>query len=90
MLFIEEEGAARHALRRIAMNAHNTTVGVSLRLMGDDLCISQITEILGVCPSKTWNKGDYIGNTGKRHTYTAWIYDIEPIETLDMHSLIKR
>ena len=62
----------------------HTQIGVSLRIMGEVFDIEKLTEQLGVLPSETWYKGDLIRNTGKRRTYTAWIYNIDRLETLDI------
>lgn len=66
----------------------HTQIGVSLRIMGEVFDIEKLTEQLGVLPSETWYKGDLIRNTGKRRTYTAWIYNIDRLETLDIGILV--
>lgn len=67
-----------------------TTVKVSLRLMGEGYNIQEVTDFLDITPSKTWNKGDFIRNSGQKRTYTAWIYSTAETETLDVYSQAKK
>lgn len=67
----------------------HTNIRASLRIMGDDFDVKKITEILKVCPSETWNKGDLIRNTGRKRTYTAWLYNTELMESLNINTSIK-
>ena len=68
----------------------HTNIGASLRIMGDNFDVKRITDVLEVCPSETWNKGDRIRKTGKSYTYTAWVYNTEPIESLSIKTSIKQ
>lgn len=63
-----------------------TNVKVSIRFMGEEYDTREITDMLRIIPSESWNKGDFIKNSGKKRTYTAWIYSIDVIETLDVYS----
>ena len=63
-----------------------TSVKVSLRLMGEEYNVQEITDFLNITPSKTWNKGESIRNSGQKRTYTAWIYSTDEIETLNVYS----
>ena len=67
-----------------------TSIKVSLRIMGDNYSIQNITNRLGIYPSESWNKGDYIRDSKRKRTYTAWIYNIDAIETLDINVPIKK
>lgn len=58
--------------------------------MGDEYDIKEITDSLNITPSKTWKKGDFIRNSGQKHTYTAWIYDTDAVETLDVQEQTKK
>ncbi len=68
----------------------HTNIRASLRIMGDDFDVKRITDVLEVCPSETWNKGDFIRKTEKSRTYTAWMYNTEPIESLNIKTSIKQ
>lgn len=63
-----------------------TKVKVCLRFMGEGYDIQEITDFLDITPSETWNKGDFIRNSGQKRTYTAWIYSTDVTETLDVYS----
>ena len=67
-----------------------TSIKVSLRIMGDNYNIQDVTNKLGIYPSQSWNNGDYIRNSKRKRTYTAWIYNIDAIETLDINVVIKK
>lgn len=67
-----------------------TNIKVSLRIMGDNYNIQDVTNKLGIYPSQSWNNGDYIRNSKRKRTYTAWIYNIDAIETLDINVVIKK
>lgn len=69
---------------------NRTNIKASLRIMGEYFDVQRITDTLGVIPSRTWNKGDPIRDSGKKRTYTAWIYNTEIIESLDINTLIKQ
>lgn len=68
----------------------HTNVGASFRIMGDRYDTAEISRELGITPTITWNMGDQIRNTGKEYKYTAWIFDIEPEETLDINDPLKK
>lgn len=62
-----------------------TNCGAALRLAGaEDFDPAQATETLGVCPSRVWRTGEAVRNTGRRYSYTAWIYEIAATATLDL------
>ncbi len=65
-----------------------TSIKSSLRIMGDDYNIDEITKILGVTPSRYWKKGGKIRNSDKNYEYTAWIYNTEAINTLDIEDVV--
>lgn len=65
---------------------NRTNIKASLRIMGEYFDVQRITDTLGVIPSRTWNKGDPIRDSGKKRTYTAWIYNTEIIESLDINT----
>ncbi|MCH1939866.1 DUF4279 domain-containing protein [Holdemania massiliensis] len=67
-----------------------TNVKVSLRFIGEDYDIQEITDTLNIIPSESWNKGEPIRNSGKKRTYTAWIYSLDAIETLDVCEQAKK
>lgn len=67
-----------------------TNIKASLRIMGDCFDVQRITEALGIIPSRTWNKGDSIRSSNKKRTYTAWIYNTEIIESLDINTSIEQ
>lgn len=58
--------------------------------MGDEYNIQNVTEVLGIYPTETWNKGDKIRNSDQERSYTAWIYSTESIETLNISTLIEK
>lgn len=68
----------------------HTYMRASLRIMGDDFDVQKITDALEVKPGRVWNTGDPIGNSGKRHTETAWIYSTENTEGLDINILVNQ
>lgn len=68
---------------------HKTSLKIYFRMMGENYDVNEITERLGIKPSQTWKEGDLIRNTGRRRTYTAWIYSTDTVETLDLNMLIK-
>lgn len=63
-----------------------TNVKVSIRFMGEEYDPREITDMLRITPSESWNKGDFIRNSGQKRTYTAWIYSTDTIETLDVYT----
>lgn len=65
-----------------------TNIKLSLRFIGENFDIQEITNMLNVYPSETWNKGDFIRKSQKKRQYTAWIYSTDVIETLDINKLI--
>lgn len=67
-----------------------TNIKASLRIMGEHFDVQRITDTLGVIPSQTWNKYDPIRDSGKKRTHTAWIYDTEIIESLDVNTSVKQ
>ena len=68
----------------------NTNIRASLRIMGDNYDIQEVTELLGICPSESWYKGEVIRNKDRRRTYTAWVYNTDIAETLDINMQIKK
>ena len=71
-------------------NISNTNIRASLRIIGEDFDVQKITEVLEIHPSKTWNKGDFIRNTEKKRTYTAWMYNTGLMESLNINTSIKQ
>ena len=71
-------------------NTAHTNIRASLRIKGEYFDVQKITDALGVTPSCTWNKGEFIRDSGKKRTYTAWIYKTEIIETLDINASVKQ
>lgn len=69
-------------------NQMHTQIRAIFRIMGEAFDVQKVTEQLGIAPTETWRKGDWIRKTGKRRTYTAWIYDTGPFESLDMGEAI--
>ncbi|MCM1231892.1 MAG: DUF4279 domain-containing protein [Clostridium sp.] len=69
---------------------NNTNVRVELRIMGDEFDVSAISKELGVAPTETWNNGDYIRNTKRKRSYTAWIFSTGAEETLDINTQLKK
>ena len=68
-----------------------TNCGAALRLAGaEDFDPAQATETLEVCPGRVWRKGDVIRNTGRRYSYTAWVYEIAAMETLALADVAKQ
>lgn len=67
-----------------------TTVGVSLRLIGDIYDTDKVSSELKMQPTKKWSQGDPIRSTGKHYGYTAWIFNIGTDETIDVNSQIKK
>lgn len=61
-----------------------TNIGMSLRIMGDEYNVQEVTEELNIHPTATWHKGENVRKTGRKYLYTAWIYDIKAEETLDI------
>lgn len=45
---------------------------VRLKILDESLLPEQITEQLGICPSKTWHKGDLVPNTSIRKRENGW------------------
>ena len=74
----------------MSSNFPYTNHKASLRIMGECFDVHKITEVLEVCPDETWNKGDFIRNTGKKRTYTAWIYNTELLESPDLNMSVKQ
>lgn len=58
--------------------------------MGEDFDIQEVTEMLDISPSETWRKGDFVRNTKRLRTYTAWIYNTEVLETLNICALTEQ
>ncbi|MDE6603737.1 MAG: DUF4279 domain-containing protein [Lachnospiraceae bacterium] len=71
-------------------NTAHTNIRASLRILGEYFDVQKITDALEVAPSCTWNKGEFIRDSGKKRTYTAWIYKTEIIETLDINASVKQ
>lgn len=69
---------------------NNTNVRVDFRIMGDNYNTEEITKVLGVTPTITWNAGELINNTNKRHSYTAWVFSTGVEETLDINTQLKK
>lgn len=68
-----------------------TNCGAALRLAGaEDFDPAQATETLGICPGRVWRKGEPIRNTGRRYSYTAWVYEIAAMETLALADVAKQ
>lgn len=68
----------------------NTNVRVDFRIMGDEFDIQIINKELGLMPTISWNRGDFIRDTKRVHTYTAWIFSTGAEETLDINSQLKK
>lgn len=66
-----------------------TNIKVSLRFMGDDYDVKEITNSLNVIPSESWNAGEQIRKSERKCEYTAWIYSTKAVETLDINTQIK-
>lgn len=66
----------------------HTYMRTCLRIMGDYFDVQEVTDVLEVKPSRVWNRGEPIRNSGKEHTETAWIYNTENVEGLDTDILI--
>lgn len=58
--------------------------------MGDKYDTKEITDSLKIIPSESWNRDTPIRNSGKKRTYTAWIYSIDAVETLDVCGQAKK
>jgi len=71
-------------------NIAYTNIRASLRIMGECFDVQKITNALEVIPSCIWNKGELIRDSGKRRTYTAWIYNTKIIESLDINTSAKQ
>ena len=69
---------------------NNTNVRVDIRIMRDNYNTEEITKVLGVTPTITWNVGELINNTNKRHSYTAWVFSTGVEETLDINTQLKK
>lgn len=69
-------------------NTAHTNIRAILSIMGEYFDVQKITDALEVTPSCTWNKGEFIRDSGKKRTYTAWIYKTEIIETLDINASV--
>lgn len=69
---------------------NRTNIKASLRIMGEYFDVQRITDTLGIVPSRTWNKGDPIRDSRKKRTYTAWIYNTENVESLNINTSIKQ
>lgn len=69
---------------------NRTNIKASLRIMGEYFDVQRITDTLGIVPSRTWNKGDPIRDSRKKRTYTAWIYNTEIVESLNINTSIKQ
>ncbi|GAA6269426.1 DUF4279 domain-containing protein [Enterocloster alcoholdehydrogenati] len=69
---------------------NKTNVKVSLRIMGDRYNTKEITDSLNIIPSESWNRDDPIRNSGKKRSYTAWIYSLDSVETLDVYGQAKK
>lgn len=68
----------------------NTNIRVEFRIMGEDYNVEEITDVLKIKPTNSWNKGEIIKNTGKRRTYTLWEYSTETEEVLDVNLHAKK
>ena len=66
-----------------------TNVRASLRIVGECFDVQRVTDTLEVTPSRTWNKGEPIRNSGKNYTCTTWIYATESVESQDINTSIK-
>lgn len=66
-----------------------TNIKVSLRFMGDDYDVKEITNSLNIIPSESWNSGERIRKSERKREYTAWIYSTKAVETLDLNTQIK-
>lgn len=58
--------------------------------MGDDFDVQEITNELGIVPTKTWNKGENIRKTERRYSFTNWEYRIGPLYTLSTDAAMER
>lgn len=85
MEFLQE-----NLLNNSASTIPHTNVRASLRIMGEDFDIQEVTEMLDISPSETWRKGDFVRNTKRLRTYTAWIYNTEVLETLNICALTEQ
>jgi len=58
--------------------------------MGNEYDLNEVTQLLNVSPSNSWNKGEKIRNSQKQREYTGWIYSTDIIETLDVNTAVKK
>ena len=64
----------------------NSNVRVDFRIIGDNFCITQISDVLKISPTQYWSVGDEIRNTGKFRKYTCWIFSTGYEETMDINT----
>lgn len=70
----------------------NSKITVELSVFGDTMTPSQLSTLLGISPTHSWEKGDII----VRNDYTlkrkesAWVYRIENQKSLLLDSLTKK
>lgn len=69
---------------------NNTNVRVDFRIMGNKFDVQVISKELGILPTMTWNTGDFIRNTNRKRTYTAWVFSTDVEETLDINTQLRK
>jgi hypothetical protein len=64
-------------------------MNVALRLTGLGFSPEDVTDMIGLAPTRTWRLGDSVQGTRLTRKHDGWVFELPYRETYDMDSLVR-